>query len=75
MEETCSFDKVIEDLKLKAKPENTEGMLRFGIKGNNRLGLSMPELRKMGKSIGKDHGLALKLWATKIPDAMIWLHL
>ena len=66
-----NFDEVMKELKSKAKPENIEGMSRFGIRGDGRLGLSMPELRKMGKSIGKDHDLALRLWATKIPDAMI----
>ena len=59
------------ELRSKAKPQNIEGMARFGIKGDGRLGLSMPELRKIGKSIGKDHSLSQKLWATKIPDAMI----
>ncbi|MCJ7472427.1 MAG: DNA alkylation repair protein [Actinobacteria bacterium] len=66
-----NFEEVMKELKSKARPDNIEGMSRFGIKGDGRLGLSMPELRKMGKSIGKDHDLALKLWATKIPDAMI----
>ena len=71
MKEDHSFDEVMNELKSKARPENVEGMSRFGIKGDGRLGLSMPELRRMGKSIGKDHSLAVKLWATKIPDAMI----
>lgn len=71
MKENHSFDKVMKRVRSKARPENVEGMSSFGIKGDGRLGLSMPELRKIGKSIGKDHGLALKLWDTKIPDAMI----
>jgi 3-methyladenine DNA glycosylase AlkD len=71
MKKDHNFDEVMKELKSKARPENVEGMARFGITGGKRLGLSMPELRKMGKSIGKDHGLALKLWGTKIPDAMI----
>ena len=71
MKEDHNFDEVMKELRSKADPDKIEGMSRFGIKGDGRLGLSMPELRKMGKSIGKDHDLALKLWATKIPDAMI----
>ena len=71
MKEDHSFNEVMRELKSKADPDKIEGMSRFGIKGDGRLGLSMPELRKMGKSIGKDYDLALKLWATKIPDAMI----
>ena len=66
-----TFDEVMEILHSLAKPENLEGMARFGITGDKRLGLSMPELRKLGRSIGKDHKMALKLWATGIQDAMI----
>lgn len=46
-------------------------MTRFGIVGEGRLGVSVPELRKLAKEIGRDHELALKLWKTGIPDAMI----
>ena len=71
MKKQYSFDEVLRDLKSRVKPEKVEGMAKFGITGSKRLGISMPDLRKMGKTIGKDHPLALKLWATKIPDAMI----
>jgi 3-methyladenine DNA glycosylase AlkD len=46
-------------------------MARFGIVGKGRLGVSIPSLRKLARSIGKDHSLANKLWMTRIPDAMI----
>lgn len=71
MKKDCTFDEVMEELRTMAKPQKLEGMARFGIKRDKRLGISMPELREAGKSIGKDHRLALRLWATKIPDAMI----
>jgi 3-methyladenine DNA glycosylase AlkD len=71
MKKEYSFDEVMKELRSLAKPENLEGMARFGIKGDKRLGLSIPELRKLGKAIGKDHEMALKLWATRIQDAMI----
>ena len=71
MKKEYSFNEVLKDLKSRVKPENVEGMARFGITEGKRLGISMPELRKMGKTIGKNHALALKLWATGIPDAMI----
>lgn len=54
-----------------ARPEQLEGMARFGIAGEGRLGASMPELRSLARSIGKHHPLAEKLWETGIPDAMI----
>lgn len=71
MKKNYTFNGIMEELKSMAKPGKLEGMARFGIKGDKRLGISMPELRKTGKLIGRDHKLALKLWATKIPDAMI----
>ncbi len=46
-------------------------MLRFGIGGAGRLGVSMPVLRALGKEIGRDHPLALELWRTGVPEARI----
>jgi 3-methyladenine DNA glycosylase AlkD len=54
-----------------AKPENVEGMRHFGMQGENRLGIPIPELRRLAKEHGKDHELALKLWASNIPEARI----
>jgi 3-methyladenine DNA glycosylase AlkD len=71
MERHPSFEEVLEKLHSLAKPENLEGMARFGITGDRRLGISMPDLRKLGRSIGKDHEMALRLWAAGIQDAMI----
>jgi 3-methyladenine DNA glycosylase AlkD len=36
-----------------------------------RLGVSVPDMRKIAKEVGKDHGLALALWTTGIPEAKI----
>jgi 3-methyladenine DNA glycosylase AlkD len=35
------------------------------------MGVSVPDMRKIAKDIGKDHQLALELWDTGIPEAMI----
>ena len=54
--------------------ENTKslpGMARFGIDINGRLGISIPKLRKIAKKTGRDHGLALALWDSAIPEARI----
>jgi 3-methyladenine DNA glycosylase AlkD len=40
-------------------------------RGEQRLGVSITDLRRIVKETGKDHGLALELWGTGIPDAMI----
>jgi 3-methyladenine DNA glycosylase AlkD len=62
---------VLEQLKSKANTENVKGMGRFGMSTQDRLGISMPDLRAMAKEIGKDHELALDLWKTGIAEARI----
>ena len=47
---------IIKKLKSLANPKNVEGMARFGISSKNTLGISVVEIRKMGKEIGKNHG-------------------
>lgn len=54
-----------------ARPEELAGMARFGIVGENRLGLSMPAIRRIARTLGRDHDLALALWDTTIPEARI----
>jgi len=64
-------EQVIVKLKRCANPKNIEGMARFGINSKNSLGVSIPDLRKLAKEIGKDHVLAQKLWDSKIHEAKI----
>lgn len=44
-------------LKPASNPKAVEGMTRFGISPENIYGVSVPNLRKMAKEIGKDHSL------------------
>ena len=37
-------------------------MAKFGITSKNAYGVSIPDLRKLAKKIGKNHDLALQLW-------------
>ncbi|MCK4256898.1 DNA alkylation repair protein [candidate division WOR-3 bacterium] len=67
----ASLEEVLEKLKDKAKPDQLEGMARYGMVTLKRLGVSIPNMRKMAKELGKDHNLALELWKTGIPEAMI----
>ena len=62
---------VIATLKSKRNPRNVEGMARFGINPKNTLGVSIPTLRLMARQIGKNHSLALELWATGIHEARL----
>jgi len=66
-----SVEEILKLLEAKSRPEQLEGMARYGINIERRLGVSIPELRKMAKDIGKDHRLALGLWKTGIADAKI----
>jgi len=66
-----SFADVLEKLKKKARPDQLEGMARYGMTVEKRLGVSIPELRLLAKEIGKDHKLSLELWKTGIDEAKI----
>jgi 3-methyladenine DNA glycosylase AlkD len=65
----ASVEDVLKQLKSKARPGEVEGMARFGMTAENRLGVKVPEMRKLAKELGKDHALALELWKTGIPEA------
>jgi 3-methyladenine DNA glycosylase AlkD len=63
---------ILTTLYSKANPKNVEGMARFGIKSTAKvLGISMPFLQSLKKSIGKNHDIALDLWQTEILEARI----
>ena len=62
---------VLQKLKAKARPDQIAGMARYGMTAKGRLGISVPELRKLAKELGRDHELALELWKTGIPEARI----
>ena len=60
---------VLEKLRSKSRPDQLAGMARYGIAVEGRLGVSVPDMRKLAKEIGKDHKLALELWKTGIAEA------
>ena len=66
-----SAEEILQKLKAKARPDQLEGMARYAIVGAGRLGVSVPEMRKIAKDSGKNHELALELWKTGIPEARI----
>jgi len=66
------YQEIIEKLESLKNPKNVEGMARFGIRPKTKVfGIPIPELRKVAKLTGKNNELALKLWDTKIHEAMI----
>ncbi|OGS42352.1 MAG: DNA alkylation repair protein [Euryarchaeota archaeon RBG_16_62_10] len=66
-----SAKSIMDELKGMANPRNVEGMARFGINPQNTLGVSVTDLRRMAKRIGKDHSLAQELWSSGIHEARI----
>jgi 3-methyladenine DNA glycosylase AlkD len=66
-----SVDDVMFKLKSKAHPEKLPGMAKYGIAVEQRLGVPVPDMRKVAKEIGINHKLALKLWSTGIAEARI----
>jgi len=65
------YETVIRKLGSLSNPKSREGMSNFGINTRNTLGVSIPDLRKIAKEIGKDHKLALMLWSSGIHEARI----
>ncbi|CAN5185654.1 DNA alkylation repair protein [soil metagenome] len=66
-----SLAEALQLLRAQARPEQLEAMAGFGLVGDTRLGLSVPQMRALGKQLGCDHALALALWDSGIPDAQI----
>jgi len=62
---------VLSKLQAKANSKNVEGMAKFGMSVKGRLGVSVPEMRKLAKEVGRDHRLAQSLWKTGIAEAQI----
>lgn len=58
-----SIKSIIVELKFLSNPSALEGMASFGITPGKAYGVAIPELRRIAKNIGKDHGLAASLWA------------
>ncbi len=67
----ASARQIMARLKSMGDPEDLKGMARFGMAVEKRFGISVPEMRKIAKEIGRDHALALELWGTGVADARI----
>jgi len=67
----ASVKDVLDKLRSQAQPEQLKGMAKYGMTVEQRLGVSVPDMRKLAKEIGRDHKLALDLWRTGIAEARI----
>jgi 3-methyladenine DNA glycosylase AlkD len=66
-----TVNEVVEELNKLSTPEHFAKLSHFGIKDSNALGVKVPHLRLLAKKIGKNHELALELWATEIHEARL----
>ncbi|MEQ8685687.1 MAG: DNA alkylation repair protein [Imperialibacter sp.] len=66
-----TVESVISGLKYLANDGIKKGVERFGIPSEKALGIKTPELRKIAKSIKKNHSLAMQLWQTDIHEAKV----
>jgi 3-methyladenine DNA glycosylase AlkD len=67
----ASVKDVLDKLQSKAQQEQLKGMAKYGMSVEQRLGVSVPDMRKLAEEIGRDHKLALDLWRTGIAEARI----
>ncbi len=65
------YEDILKKLKSLSDSKAVAGMARFGINPKNTYGVSIPNLRKMAKEIGKSHFLAQQLWFSGIHEARI----
>ena len=66
-----NIEDILAELKGLGTPKAIKGMAKFGITPERTFGVSMPNLRKMGKRIGIDHDLAQQLWETGYRETRI----
>jgi 3-methyladenine DNA glycosylase AlkD len=59
------------ELRSHGSPENLAGMVRFGIATGNAYGASIASIRPIARRLGRDHGLAMKLWDTGVREARV----
>jgi len=62
---------LLEKLKSLSDPRAVAGMAEYGISVNNAFGISIPDLRKIAKEIGKNHALSEQLWSSGIREGRI----
>lgn len=62
---------VIRALRGMGDPARLEGMARYGIDTRNAVGVTVTELRRVARDLGRDHDLAAALWTSGVHEARI----
>lgn len=68
---TRSATGIVQRLRAMGDPASVQGRARFGLPEDGALGVSLPQLRKLAKELGRDTALARALWKTGIPEARL----
>ncbi|HEY0864008.1 MAG TPA: DNA alkylation repair protein [Lacunisphaera sp.] len=58
-------------LRKNSSPKVRDGMARYGLPSDKALGVSVGNIQKLGKQLGKDHELAGALWETDVYEARL----
>lgn len=66
---TCT--RALKELRALGEQRNGDGMARFGIRAKIVYGVAKPKMDELARRIGKDHKLALELWASGVHDGGI----
>lgn len=66
-----TVESVVKRLSTMADPANSKGLDRYNIPSQNALGIKMPQLRQLAKTMGRNHQLAQQLWKLPIHEAKI----
>jgi 3-methyladenine DNA glycosylase AlkD len=62
---------IVKKLKAESSPKTLESLTRFGIFPAKPMGVTIPVLRKLARTIEPDHQLALQLWDTGLHEVKI----
>ncbi|MCG8569987.1 MAG: DNA alkylation repair protein [Spirochaetes bacterium] len=66
-----SVDEIIAELTQRSSEKYKMNVVRMGIPENYSIGVPTSDIRKLGKSIGISHQLALELWTTQYHEARL----
>lgn len=59
-----SVDEILAWLERHGTKRNRDGMARYGIRAEKAFGVSVATIQQLAKRVGRNHGLALRLWKT-----------
>ena len=66
-----TVDEILAQLQQRSSEKYKKNVVRMGIPERFSLGVPTPEIRKLAKSIGNSHELALELWDTEYHEARL----